>query len=451
MRRLAIILLTLVAMLLVAPAQAIAAGGSYSIDELSTELTVETNGAVHIVERQTLAFDDVNEGVTWYLHSPESGESVRIANVRVAPVDDGGSLLAEWTRLQMIDSDPFHQGRNPGDSAASSLREIGVQPWYSFNIGDGMIRCYFPTGRIANERPSKKEIALNDGSAEAESADTEGIEGAENAERALSEAGEPQAETPSDTEADDATESSADEPTDEFHTYVIETDYTVAHRVYVYRDVAELFWRYAHDSLPADANDVTFQIRLPLPADADPAAAIGQVRAWGHGPDEGSFTIGEDGTVTYRITRVQQGNYAEAHIVFPSDWMTNMSPNAANQFSEQRGAIAVDEETEWVDTALRESAWENAVRALFLGLAVLVILAGAIGVFRHGRSPQSRRSLVRAAAALGILAAGENVVFREPMTTIMLAALAVIVAAIAFVLPATEEEAAADAQDEGGL
>lgn len=395
MRRGFIICFAIATALLVAPARAFAVG-AYSIDELSTEITAETNGTLHVVERQTLTFDDRNAGVTWYLHVPEDGESVRIASVRVAPVDDGGTLLDGWTRLQMVDSNPEAQGRNPGDTAEPSLRTTKTRPWYSFNIGDGMMRCYFPTGTAAAET-----------GAATDSPD-------------------------SSTENDSATDEIPD-----YHTYVIETDYTIAHRVRVYRDVAELYWRYAHDSLPADARNVNLQVILPVPADTDPIAAADSIRAWGHGPG-GTFAIGEGGTVTYRVDELARGNYAEAHVIFPASWMTNMAANAKNQFTEVRGPSAIAEESEWVDTGLREAAWDNKVRVLFLSAAIVVILIGAVAVFRRGRSPLSRRALVRVAATLAIMAAGEQLFFREPLTTILLAALAVITAFVALALPLKE-------------
>ena len=380
------------------PPSALAASGSYAIDELSTQLTVETNGAVHVVERQTLTFDEGNEGLVWYLHVPEEGESVRIASVRYAPVDTGGTLLDDWVRLQMIDSNPREQGRNPGDTADFKLRAQGVeQPWYSYNIGDGMVRCYFPTGAGAR--------------AEAESGEA-------------------------------------------YHTYVVETDYTVYHRMRVYRDVAELYWRYANDSLPVEASNVSLRVQLPLPADIDPAQESAEIAAWGHGPDAGTFNVGEDGTVTYLIEHLARGNYAEAHLVFPASWLDDVYMGLPNTFSELRRDAAVAEESEWVDLAQREEAWDNKVRMLFLALAVLVMLAGVVGVIRHGRTPAARRALMRAAATMGIVTLGEQLFFHEPLTTLMLAALTLAMAAVALMLPLIaadgdpDDEPDADANDE---
>lgn len=389
MKRALLAIALAVACTLALPAFAFAAEGDYTIDELSTEVTVETNASTHVIERQVVTFDRRNTGYIWYLHVPEDGESVRISSIRVAPVDDGGTLTGDWTRLQLVDSRPSLQGRSPGDSAALSVRSFRTQPWYSYNIGDGMVRCWFPVD-------SAEAAVLG----------------------------------PSPV---------LDEPSGSSQMrYMIEADYTIAHRVRVYRDIAELYWRYANSSLPVDAFDVNLQIMLPVPNEALPVEAGADVTAWGHGPDGGTFEVSEDGTVTYHIDKVDRGNYAEAHVIFPAWWLGNVTPDFANVFSEQRASAAIAEESEWVDASKRGETWDFEVRVLFLALAVVVILIGVTAVARFGRSARSRRALVRVAATLGITALGEQLFFREPLTTLLLAAIAAIVAMASLMLPMSE-------------
>lgn len=358
------------------PATALAANGSYSVDELSTEITVQTDASAIAVERQVVTFENQNAGMVWYLRSPSGNESVRINSVRVAPVDDGGTPLGEWTRLQMIDTDPKMQGQWPGDTAALGLTTDKTQPWYSYNISDGMLRCWFPTS----------------GNAEGH------------------------------------------------RTYAVEVNYTVYNCVYAYRDVGELYWRYVHDSLPSSVNEVNLQVKLPAPEGATVKPGE-DVLAWGHGPDGGTFDISANGTVTYHLDHIARGYYAEAHLIFPASWLTNLPEGAAtgNQFADTRRTEAIDEESEWVDAAMREANWDNKVRVLFLCLAVAVILVGTIGVIRRGRSPLARRALIRTAATLGIMALAEKLLFREPLAFYLLLALAAVVAFVSLVLPTTEE------------
>ena len=403
MRRALLMALVFVAALLL-PTPAFAAGGSYSIDELSTSVTVETNGTANIVERSIYTFDDRCEGCVWYLHVPEGNESVRISGVWVVPVDDGGTPIAEWTRLQAVDVNRRLQGEGPGDTAAASQRTIGVQPWYSYSIGDGMLRCYFPT----EER--------------AASASKVGVVG------------------PVTTE------------TNATNSYLIEVDYSIARRVRVYSDIAEFYWRYANSSLPIEAKDVNLTVSLPVPTNAGEIIPGETIVAWGHGPNTGTFEIGTDGTVTYHLDFIEAGNYAEAHIIFPSEWMTDVAYDAMNRYESARRDIAIAEERAWVDSGMRGERWDFGVRIVFLCVLIVVMLAGVVAVVRHGRSPRARRALIRVAATLGIIALGENLFFREPLTTAVLAGAAAVIGIASLFLPTQEEygDDEIDAMEEEG-
>ena len=165
------------------------------------------------------------------------------------------------------------------------------------------------------------------------------------------------------------------------------------------------------------------------------------VRAWGHGPDGGTLEISENGTLTCHVDVVERGNYAEAHVIFPSWWLDNIADGSANVFTELRQTTAIAEEAQWVDASKRGETWDFKVRVLFMAIAVVVILAGLAAVARFGRSARSRRALVRVAATLGIVALGAQLFFREPVTTGLLAAFTAIVAAASLMLPAHDEEA----------
>ena len=439
---------------------AYAANGDYAVDELSTDLVVEPDGATRIIERQVVTFENVNEGMVWYLHVPEGDESVRITQVRVAPVDDGGTLLSEWTRLQMVDSNPQRQGRNPGDLAVPALRTQSVQPWYSYSIGDGMLRCYFPlmgADAIASGAATGDDAASgvnadqNDSTDPDAPADSSADMAADpNADPDANQAADPNAGSGADRNADasiSATTNSAQSSESHYRTYVIETEYTIRNRVAVYRDVAELYWRYAHDSIPSDSRDVNLQIHLPVPGYADPTQVASSIHAWGHGPNEGTFTVGDDGVVTYHIDRIAQGSYAEAHVIFPQDWMTSTFSGDANSFLNARGPAAIAEEANWVDVSQREAAWDNNVRVLFGVLAGVIVAIGGVLAIWWGRSPRSRRALQRVAATLGIVALGEHLFFKEPITTFILVGLAAAVFLVALAMPAENQSEAEPSSD----
>lgn len=353
---------------------------NFTIDELSTELTVNPNGSVRVVSRQVLSFEGPNRGYTWYLHQPGVSESVRINSISVAEVDDGGTPLDGWTRLQMFDVKADQQGKWPGDTASSEWRRQGIQPWYSYDLSNGMVRSYFP--------------------------------------------------------ADNGT-------------YMIEADYTITNYVNVYRDIAEFSWRYAHGSLPVDSSDVSLQVVLPVPPDAvvEPGE---NVVAWGHGPHDGRFEVNEDGTVIYSIDFLETGHYGEAHIIFPSSWMTAMAVNAPRLYTEMHKQEVLAEESQWVDASMRGANWDYKVRVLCFSLAALVLLFGLIAVLRRGIVPRSRRTLVRVACVLGIEALAAKLLFNESFTVWCLLGAAAVVAVSSLFMPQTLEEEPMEAEGASG-
>ncbi len=349
MRRLALAYVVLMTALLF-PLPAFAAP-TYSVEQRSTTLTVETDASVHVVDYDKYAFTGPNEGIVFYFYQPEKHESVKVLDVRVAPVDENGDLASDWTKLVMVDSDPESQGAAPGSTASPSERGDGVRPWYSYNLSDGMMRLYFPAS-----------------------------------------AGE---------------------------TYLVEADYVVTNRARVFRDVGELYWRYAHSSSPVDRSDVSLQVVLPLPADAvvEPGE---NVVAWGHGPEEGTFRIGDDGTVSYLVDCVPAGHYAECHVLFPVSWLSNVTGDSPQYRTEARKGAAFEDEDGWLDANARASIWDNRVRVLFGAIIVAcVLLALVLAVVR--KDPERLRlSLVRISTTLLIVGIAEHLFFREPITTAML-------------------------------
>ena len=115
---------------------------------------------------------------------------------------------------------------------------------------------------------------------------------------------------------------------------VIELDYTVVNGVQAYKDVAEVNWKYVGDQWEESSADITMTLALPVPQGV--AVEPGEnVRAWGHGPLDGSLAINSDGSVTYTVPKVNAGQYAEARVLFPVAWLTNLSPDAAKLHADE--------------------------------------------------------------------------------------------------------------------
>lgn len=167
---------------------------------------------------------------------------------------------------------------------------------------------------------------------------------------------------------------------------LVQFDYTVVNAVQAYADCAELYWKYVSEGWSVDSDNVTCTISLPVPSGTSPAAGT-DVRAWGHGPLTGSLAFNDDASVvTYQVDKVPSGEYSEARIVFPVEWLTN----ASDEMLAAHSGIAhldtvLQEEQKWADRANAQR--RNALIFLIaLGALTLALIAWALVMyFRHGR------------------------------------------------------------------
>ena len=100
------------------------------------------------------------------------------------------------------------------------------------------------------------------------------------------------------------------------------------------------------------------------------------VRAWGHGPLDGVVEVKPDGTVAYQVPLVKAGQYAEARVLFPRQWLTALSPEAAaaNQGVTRLDTVLSEEES-WADAANTQRTM-----ALLYIVAIIVACVAALAV-----------------------------------------------------------------------
>ena len=156
---------------------------------------------------------------------------------------------------------------------------------------------------------------------------------------------------------------------------VFEVDYEVANAVQPYDDVAELYWKYVGDQWAGASEDVSLTVALPVPEGT--AVTPGEnVRAWGHGPLDGVVEVKPDGTVAYQVPLVKAGQYAEARVLFPRQWLTALSPEAAaaNQGVTRLDTVLSEEES-WADAANTQRTM-----ALLYIVAIIVACVAALAV-----------------------------------------------------------------------
>jgi uncharacterized membrane protein len=79
-----------------------------------------------------------------------------------------------------------------------------------------------------------------------------------------------------------------------------------------YRDTAELYWQFVGRGWGVPTRRISVVVELP----GDVSKS--QVRAWGHGPLNGSVRIKQDGTVVYAVERVPAETSVEGRVLFPA-------------------------------------------------------------------------------------------------------------------------------------
>ncbi|WP_080803950.1 DUF2207 domain-containing protein [Arabiibacter massiliensis] len=166
---------------------------------------------------------------------------------------------------------------------------------------------------------------------------------------------------------------------------MVELDYTIVNGAQAYKDVGEVYWQYVNSGWTEASDDVTMTLALPVPqgVEVEPGE---NVRAWGHGPLDGTVSINADGTVTYRVPRVASGQYAEARVTFPVEWLANLSGDDALVHRDQpRLETVLKEEQGWADEANRDRVMSLAF-IIGCGVVCVALLAWALrAYFKYGK------------------------------------------------------------------
>lgn len=163
-------------------------------------------------------------------------------------------------------------------------------------------------------------------------------------------------------------------------------DYTVPDAVNVYRDIGELYWQFIGADWPVDSRDVSCTIALPVSAGEEVLPGE-NVYAWGHGPLATTVEISPDGVVSYDISQVSAGTFAESRIAMPESWLGEVAARDSNAHpNESRLEAMLTEEQRWSDQAnmQKTSMLMSSAAAVFLTLVALVW--GAVNFKRYGKA-----------------------------------------------------------------
>lgn len=146
--------------------------------------------------------------------------------------------------------------------------------------------------------------------------------------------------------------------------------YSMTGAVMNWADTAELYWKFVGDGWSADSDDVEMEVYFANAAAGTAATKGDNFRAWGHGPLTGDVSLDEnEPMVTYTIPCVHEGEFAEARIAFPSDWVPQLAASG-----DERMSTILSEEKEWADEA---NARREHARMIANALAAVSVVAAA--------------------------------------------------------------------------
>ena len=166
---------------------------------------------------------------------------------------------------------------------------------------------------------------------------------------------------------------------------MFEVVYRVEDAIEAFDDAADFQWLYVPQDYDVALADVRAEVVLPVAAD-DSVKVMENVYAWGHGPADGEVDIRSDGTVIFTDPAVEPTMYAKARVMFPVEWLTNLSEEArlANQGTLQYYWTSRYEET-GVDTDTSQEVIRLGLALGLLGLSAALLLAALIVWWRWGR------------------------------------------------------------------
>lgn len=323
------------ALCLLFPASAFA---TLEVDALKATAQVETDGALRVVEQRTFLFEEEHSMVLLPLSAMQADSRVTVSSIRYAHATVQGGIDGDWTALSECAFSP--DMREAYESTAGVSAKVSALEAKADN-GNG------PVPFSGLPKSDSFAIDARDGGLYLFFAPMSGR-------------------------------------------IVFDYDFTITNDIRAFDDVAELYWDYVPADDAARVTGVNVTVRLPLPEGME-AVAGQNVHAWGHGAS-GSVDVKADGTVAYRVPEVRPGQYAQAHVLFPVSWVTNLPLKARQAYSGTRLDDAKAEEEAWTDTW---SAWLTnsfSVDLVFVGIGIAAIVAAGVLYLLFGREPKPDQS-----------------------------------------------------------
>lgn len=165
-------------------------------------------------------------------------------------------------------------------------------------------------------------------------------------------------------------------------TYEITLNYVYKNAVSVYKDTAELYWKFVSDVWEKKSNDVTCTVNLPVPEGVIPSQ---DVRAWAHGPLDGHIDNNQT-SIQMSVPSVASGSFAETRVCFPTSWITSYDSayQGANPSREMLSSILAEED-KYANDANFERAKNLALLCVLIAVPIVLIIVFLILFFKYGK------------------------------------------------------------------
>ncbi|MCL6638997.1 MAG: DUF2207 domain-containing protein, partial [Firmicutes bacterium] len=151
--------------------------------------------------------------------------------------------------------------------------------------------------------------------------------------------------------------------------------YRVVDCVRVHKDVAELYWQFIGDRWQVGTKNAAVALRLP------PGAGEGEVRAWGHGPLQGTVNVRSPQEVVWQVKNQPPGRFLEGRVVFPP----RLVPLAGMRDEAAVLPAILSQEQGWQEKAAGERRRLLLTSLGGAGLAALVLFFAGFVYLRWGK------------------------------------------------------------------
>ncbi|MDZ4179107.1 MAG: DUF2207 domain-containing protein, partial [Coriobacteriia bacterium] len=160
-------------------------------------------------------------------------------------------------------------------------------------------------------------------------------------------------------------------------------------------DTGELYWKFVGDRWDLRTRDVA--IGISLPTGGQQIVPGENVRAWAHGPLEGSLYINDNptssagpigGDLILMLSELPSLTFVEARAVFPAEWLSDLPPGTTPMLDTilaEEGRLAEEANTRRTQTRRAIAAWTWLPVIFALGALVASVWA----FFRYGREHPS--------------------------------------------------------------